>query len=142
MADLSRFHTAQQYDYETALAEIKRGRKTSHWIWYVFPQITGLGRSSMAEYYAIKDLNEAIEYYDDPVLRERLVEISSALLEISCNDPTAVMGCPDDLKLRSSMTLFSVAAPECSVFQAVLDKFFAGTPDKKTLQILGLAAEE
>lgn len=96
----------------------------------------------MAEYYALKDLNEAIEYYNDPILRERLVEISSALLELSCNNPTAVMGWPDDLKLRSCMTLFRVAAPECSVFQAVLDKFFAGIPDKKTLQILGLAEEK
>ena len=112
--DLSRFHKAQQGSYETALAEIRSGRKCSHWIWYIFPQIQGLGFSSTAQYYAIENLEEAKAYLADPVLRERLLEISNALLALDSCDPSEVMGYPDDLKLRSSMTLFSLAEPECT----------------------------
>ena len=119
-----------------ALSEIRSGRKRSHWIWYIFPQIRGLGFSSRAQFYAIRDLGEAQAYMKEPVLRERLLEISSALLLLSSSDPTEVMGYPDDLKLRSSMTLFMTAAPEESVFRQVLDKYFGGNPDDKTLQIL------
>ena len=134
--DLQRFLKAQERDYNTALSEIRSGRKRSHWIWYIFPQIRGLGFSSTAQFYAIQDLGEAQAYMKDPVLRERLLEISSALLLLSSSDPTEVMGYPDDLKLRSSMTLFMTAAPEESVFRQVLDKYFGGNPDDKTLQIL------
>ena len=134
--DLQRFLKAQERDYKTALSEIKSGRKRSHWIWYIFPQIRGLGFSSTAQFYAIQDLGEAQAYMKDPVLRERLLEISSALLMLSSSDPTEVMGYPDDLKLRSSMTLFMAAAPEETVFQKVLDKYFGGKPDDRTLQIL------
>ena len=134
--DLQRFLKAQERDYNTALSEIRSGRKRSHWIWYIFPQIRGLGFSSTAQFYAIQDLGEAQAYMKDPVLRERLLEISSALLMLSSSDPTEVMGYPDDLKLRSSMTLFMTAAPEESVFRQVLDKYFGGNPDDKTLQIL------
>ena len=131
--DLSRFHKAQQGSYETALAEIRSGRKRSHWIWYIFPQIQGLGFSSTAQYYAIENLEEAKAYLADPVLRERLLEISNALLALDSCDPSEVMGYPDDLKLRSSMTLFSLAEPECTVFRDVLDKFYGGQEDERTI---------
>lgn len=133
--DLSRFHKAQKGSYETALAEIRAGRKRSHWIWYIFPQIQGLGYSSTAQYYAIEDLEEAKAYLADPVLRERLLEISNALLALDSCDPTDVMGYPDDLKLRSSMTLFSLADPECTVFRDVLEKFYDGREDPRTIAL-------
>ena len=133
--DLSRFHKAQRMDYAAALSEIRAGRKRSHWIWYIFPQIQGLGFSSTSQYYAIRDLGEARAYLDDPVLREHLLEISGALLELPCSDPTAVMGYPDDLKLKSSMTLFELADPDCPVFPAVLEKFFAGERDKRSVRL-------
>ena len=133
--DLSRFHKAQQGSYETALAEIRSGRKCSHWIWYIFPQIQGLGFSSTAQYYAIENLDEAKAYLADPVLRERLLEISNALLALDSCDPSEVMGYPDDLKLRSSMTLFSLAEPECTVFRDVLDKFYDGQEDSRTIAL-------
>ena len=136
--DLSRFHKAQAGSYETALAEIRAGRKRSHWIWYIFPQIRGLGYSSMAQYYAIQDLGEARAYLADPVLRERLLEISGALLELEDSDPSRVMGYPDDLKLRSSMTLFALAEPGCSVFTEVLQKFYDGEPDSRTAVLAGV----
>ena len=139
MADTSikRFLDAQESDYNTALAEIRAGRKGSHWICYIFPQIAGLGRSGTATYYAIKDMGEAREYLAHPVLRQRLLEISEALLELDGGDPLAVMGSPDDLKLRSSMTLFALAEPECEVFQKVLDKYYGGKMDQRTVSILG-----
>ncbi|MBB5264090.1 uncharacterized protein (DUF1810 family) [Catenibacillus scindens] len=105
-------------------------------MWYIFPQIQGLGYSSTAQYYAISDMAEAKAYLKDNVLRCRLVEISQALLDLPANDAMEVFGVPDNMKLRSSMTLFSMAAPEISVFQKVLDKFFAGQPDRRTLEIL------
>ncbi len=125
MSDLSRFLKAQEHDYDIAIAEIRSGHKRSHWIWYIFPQIAGLEYSSTAEYYAIKDKAEAEEYMADPVLSERLVEISNALLELDSNDAGDVMGYPDDLKLKSSMTLFSLVSDN-PVFQKVLDKFYGG----------------
>ena len=133
--NLSRFHKAQQSSYKTALAEIRSGRKRSHWIWYIFPQIQGLGFSSTAQYYAIENLEEAKAYLADPVLRERLLEISNALLALDSCDPSEVMGYPDDLKLRSSMTLFSLAEPECTVFRDVLDKFYDGQEDSRTIAL-------
>lgn len=137
-ADLSRFINAQQRSYQTALAEIRNGRKTSHWIWYIFPQVEGLGRSSTAQYYSIHNMEEAKAFMADPYLRHNLLEISEALLTLSSNNATEVMGIPDDMKLRSSMTLFMAAAPEQPVFEKVLDKFFNGKPDRWTLQLLGL----
>ncbi len=134
--DLERFLAAQEREYQTALSEIKSGRKRSHWIWYIFPQIQGLGYSSIARYYAIQDTGEAQAYIQHPVLGKRLIEISNVLLTLTVSDPTKVMGHPDDLKLRSSMTLFSVAAPEETVFKQVLDKFYDGKTDKRTLEIL------
>ena len=134
--DLSRFHRAQARDYGQALSEIRAGNKRSHWIWYIFPQIRGLGYSSTAQFYAIQDLGEAKAYLADPVLRERLLEISGALLGLESSDPSAVMGYPDDLKLRSSMTLFSLAEPDNPVFPAVLRKFFRGERDERTVAIV------
>ena len=136
MSSLDRFLKAQASSYDTALREIRAGRKYSHWIWYIFPQIQGLGFSSTAQYYAIADLEEAKAYLQEPTLRARLLEISEALLHLESDDPTQVMGYPDDLKLRSSMTLFAEAEPDCTVFQQVLDKFYGGHKDERTLRIL------
>lgn len=134
--NLDRFLKAQAGSYETALREIRSGHKYSHWIWYIFPQIQGLGFSSTAQYYAIEDMAEAKAYLAHPTLRARLLEISEALLTLSSCDPLDVMGSPDDLKLRSSMTLFAEADPSCDVFQKVLDKFYGGRKDHRTLEIL------
>ena len=135
---LDRFLDAQRGDYAAALAEVRRGRKTSHWMWYIFPQIAGLGQSSTARYYSIRDLEEAREYYAHPVLGQRLREISGALLELRGSDPVAVFGGIDSMKLKSSMTLFAVAAPDDPLFQQVLDKYYGGERDSLTLRILGL----
>ena len=135
---LDRFLDAQRGDYAAALAEVRRGRKTSHWMWYIFPQITGLGQSSTARYYSIRDLEEAREYYAHPVLGQRLREISGALLDLRGSDPVAVFGGIDSMKLKSSMTLFAVAAPDDPLFQQVLDKYYGGEQDALTLRILGL----
>ena len=134
---LDRFLIAQEYSYDTALREIRAGRKRSHWMWYIFPQIAGLGMSYTAQLYSIADIDEARRYIEHPVLGERLIEISRALLTLESSDAGAVMGYPDDLKLRSSMTLFLAASGD-TVFQKVLDKFYSGKPDSKTLSILGL----
>lgn len=136
MNDLKRFLDAQQRDYATALSEIKSGRKRSHWIWYIFPQIDGLGFSEMSKRYAITDLPEAVAYLNHPVLGKRLKEIAGALLELKSNDAKQVMGSPDDLKLRSSMTLFAQVPGAEPVFEAVLKKYFQGEKDKATLQQL------
>ena len=135
--DLGRFLSAQEYSYESALREIKAGRKTSHWIWYIFPQLKGLGYSFNAELYGIDGIGEAEEYLAHPVLSQRLVEISRALLSLECCDPYKVMGAPDDMKLRSSMTLFSCVKNADPVFDEVLEKFFDGKKDTRTLEMLG-----
>ena len=135
---LARFHAAQERDYEQALSEIRSGHKRSHWIWYIFPQIAGMGYSSTSKYYAIEDFDEAVAYWNDPVLRERLLEISEALLELKSNDAEDVMGWPDDMKLRSCMTLFAQVVPEEETFRKVMEKFYDGEPDGKTLEILGV----
>ena len=135
---LDRFLSAQRGDYAVALAEVRRGRKTSHWMWYIFPQIVGLGQSSTARYYSIRDLEEAREYYAHPVLGQRLREISGALLGLRGSDPVAVFGGIDSMKLKSSMTLFAMAAPDDPIFQQVLDKYYGGEQDALTLRILGV----
>lgn len=133
---LNRFVDAQKNDYDTALHEIRNGRKRSHWMWYIFPQIAGLGMSSMSQRYAIKDIEEAEAYLNHPVLGKRLVEISNALLQLSEDDPHQIFGSPDDIKLRSSMTLFAAVEGADPVFNKVLDKFFDGTQDQQTLTML------
>ncbi|TGE24267.1 DUF1810 domain-containing protein [Hymenobacter aquaticus] len=138
-SDLQRFVSAQATDYAPALAEIKAGRKRSHWMWYIFPQIQGLGFSETSRFYAIQDRAEAEAYLQHPVLGPRLLEISRALLALPGTDATRILGSPDDVKLHSSMTLFAALAPTDPVFQQVLDKFFNGAPDAKTRQLLSPA---
>lgn len=133
---IQRFLTAQENTYKAALEEIKSGRKQGHWIWFILPQIEGLGFSSISREYAISGLSEAREYLDNPVLKERLIEISRALIELPEYDPMKVMGYPDNLKLCSSMTLFHAADPDEPVFSLVLDKFFDGKMDENTMRIL------
>jgi len=134
--DLNRFIAAQERDYETALKEITEGFKRSHWMWYVFPQIAGLGNSPMAKKYEIVDLGEAKAYMENPYLRENLIRICRALLECGNDDIEDIMGFPDHLKLCSCMTLFEMAAPEVEEFIKVLDVYFEGNRDKKTMELL------
>lgn len=133
--DLSRFLKAQERDYHTALEEIRAGHKSSHWIWYIFPQLEALGFSPTAKFYGIADLDEARAYLGNNLLRTRLFTISQALLDLPSNDIDAIMGYPDNLKLCSSMTLFHLAEPDCDIFQKVLDKYFDGKPDEKTISL-------
>jgi uncharacterized protein (DUF1810 family) len=132
-----RFIDAQERSYATALSEIKSGRKRSHWMWYIFPQIKGLGFSETSRYYAIEDIKEAEEFLNHPILGSRLIEISKELLKLESNNAHQILGSPDDIKLHSSMTLFSSVPGASSVFEDVLRKFFNGEKDNKTLQILG-----
>ncbi len=138
MKDLQRFLDAQERDFETALSEIRGGRKRSHWMWYIFPQIAGLGFSETSRFYAVKDKQEAEDYLRHPVLGKRLVEISNALLEIEGKTANQIFGSPDDAKLKSSMTLFGALENTNPVFQEVLDKYFVGAKDEKTLKLIGV----
>lgn len=135
--DLERFLRAQEPSYERALREIVCGRKQTHWMWYIFPQLKGLGTSPTSRFYGIADAEEARAYLMHPVLGARLREITEALLRIPHGDPVRVMGHPDDRKLHSSMTLFMVIAEDGSLFKAVLDHFYGGEPDGRTLSMLG-----
>ena len=140
MYDLSRFLKAQESSYERALDEIKNGRKSSHWIWYIFLQLRDLGKSKTAVYYGIENLDEAKEYLADETLRSRLLEISQALLELENNNSEQVMNSRiDSVKLQSSMTLFHLAEPTCDIFKKVIDKFFAGQFDNKTVELCNAA---
>jgi uncharacterized protein (DUF1810 family) len=131
---LQRFVDAQDGGgtYDAALRELRAGRKHSHWMWFVFPQIAGLGRSATAQHYAIRGLDEARAYLAHPVLGRRLVECAAALTALDTTDPVAVLGGVDAQKLRSSMTLFAAAAPEEPVFGQVLDQYFGGAADEAT----------
>ncbi|MBP3856332.1 MAG: DUF1810 domain-containing protein [Ruminiclostridium sp.] len=133
---LDRFLKAQEHRYSTALQEIRNGRKRTHWVWFIFPQIKGLGKSIASNKYAIRDLDEAKEYLNNDILRSRLIEISGALLEQNA-DIKSIMGSPDHLKVCSCMTLFMKADPSITVFSDVLNKFYNGIPDRKTLELLG-----
>lgn len=143
--NLQRFVDAQRGDYARALAEVRGGHKRTHWIWYIFPQIHGLGYSSTSKYYAIADLGEAKVFLADPSLGANLREITKALLDLPTSDPHAVFGSPDDMKVRSCMTLFATAAPEGSaderLFLDVLEKFYDGKKDPRTLEILAKDAQ-
>lgn len=134
---LDRFIAAQHDAYDQALAELEAGRKTSHWIWFIFPQVAGLGSSPMSERYAIGSLEEAQEYVAHPVLGPRLIACARAVLSHADRTALQIMGSPDDAKLRSSMTLFAIAAPDEPVFRQVLDTFFDGQTDPKTERFLG-----
>ena len=136
--DLQRFTAAQDSDgtYARALEELRAGTKRSHWMWFVFPQVAGLGRSETSQYYALDGLGEARAYLADPVLGPRLLECALALTSLEATDPVAVFGSVDAQKLRSSMTLFARAAEhdeDRAVFKAVLDRYFAGAADPQTL---------
>jgi len=135
--ELQRFVDAQARNYDDALAELRRGRQASHWMWYVFPQIAGLGASAMAQTYAIGSLAEARAYLAHPVLGSRLRACVAAVLATPHRTAHQIFGSPDDLKLRSSLTLFAEAAPEERLFRDALDRFFAGSPDPRTLEKLG-----
>jgi len=134
--DLDRFISAQENQYHQALSEIKNGQKESHWMWFVFPQIDGLGFSNMTVKYAIKSRNEAIAYLHHSVLGPRLREITQALLEVKGKSALEIMGSPDYLKLKSCMTLFALVSNENSLFQRVLDKYFGGKLDERTIDLL------
>jgi uncharacterized protein (DUF1810 family) len=137
--DLERFLAAQSGSYDQALGELRRGRKSGHWMWFVFPQIAGLGRSRTAQDYAVSGLAEARAYLAHPVLGPRLVECAEALTALPGGDPVAVLGDIDALKLRSSMTLFARADPEQPAFRAVLQQYYGGEEDPRTLELLGEA---
>jgi len=133
--NLDRFIKAQERDYSTALSEIKAGKKKSHWVWYIFPQIKGLGHSETAQYYSIQNADEARAYLDNEYLHHNLIEICTELLKLDTSDPLEVMGYPDNLKLCSSMTLFHWVEPDEEIFKQVLDKFYNGKLDTNTLAI-------
>jgi uncharacterized protein (DUF1810 family) len=133
---LERFVQAQEPLYDAALAELRRGQKSGHWIWFVFPQLAGLGHTPTAQHYGLSGEEEAIEYLAHPVLGTRLRECTHALTELPGVDPVAVLGPVDALKLRSSMTLFAEVSNE-PVFRQVLEQYYAGKPDELTLELLG-----
>ena len=130
--DLDRFAEEQTHAYDGALEELRRGRKTGHWIWFIFPQIAGLGHSAMSQRFAIRSLDEARAYLAHPVLGARLRECAEILLELEGRTAEAVLGSTDAMKLRSSMTLFHRAAPDDPLFSQVLDRYFDGAPDGLT----------
>lgn len=134
--DLDRFIEAQKNTYNRALQEIKNGQKESHWIWYIFPQIRGLGHSERANYYAIEDIEEATNYLKNPILYARLIEISKALLEVEEKTAIEILGYVDAMKVKSSMTLFHLANPEEKTYIEVLNKYYQGEKDEKTIQLL------
>ena len=133
---LNRFLTAQEYAYDIALAEIRRGRKRTHWIWYIFPQLRSLGKSERSYFYGIADIEEAKAYFDHTVLGSRLIEISETLLHIQGKSAQDIFGGIDSMKLHSSMTLFAVVGGDGSVFYKVIDRYFDGKMDENTLKIL------
>ena len=139
--DLDRYVEAQRSHYDHALAEIRRGRKRTHWMWFIFPQIAGLGSSPTSQHYAIRDRAEAEAYLRHSVLGPRLIECAEAAAAVEGRTVAEVFGYPDDLKLRSCATLFGVVSPTGSVFERLLDKYFGGRPDEKTLQLLGKGSE-
>lgn len=136
--DLNRFLQAQKNDYQRALSEIQSGRKRSHWMWYIFPQYDGLGFSSTSKRYAIKSVAEAEAYLRHPVLGPRLLQCAEAAIGVEGRSASEVFGSPDDMKLRSFATLFATVSPAGSVFEQVLQKFFRGVRDEKTLRLMGV----
>lgn len=134
--DLQRFVSAQERVYATVLEELRSGRKQSHWMWYIFPQIDGLGYSTTSKRYAIKSRAEASAYLQHPLLGNRLVECSEIVLQITGRSASAIFGAPDDMKLRSSMTLFAAVPESGPVFAQILEKYFGGQPDRRTLDLL------
>ena len=136
--DLARFVDAQQTTYSVALQEIKAGHKVTHWMWFIFPQIDGLGSSSTSRYYAIKSIDEANAYLAHPVLGPRLIEATQAVLDVPNKTAEQIFGGVDAMKLHSSATLFGAASEKGSLFEQLLEKYFAGRRDEQTLQLAGL----
>ena len=134
--DLARFLNAQASVYPQVLSELRAGQKRSHWIWFIFPQMKGLGSSSHAQFYGISSLQEATAYWQHPVLGPRLEECTRLVNQVEKRPIEQILGYPDDLKFRSSMTLFSRAVPEAAIFTQALDKYFAGQPDPLTIELL------
>jgi uncharacterized protein (DUF1810 family) len=134
--NLRRFLDAQERIYHTVLAELRAGRKSSHWIWFIFPQIAGLGRSNMAQQFAIVSLDEAKSYLQHPLLGQRLRECTQLVLDVNGRSAEEIFGYPDHLKFRSCLTLFLTAATDIALFKAALLKYFDGRPDQSTLDIL------
>ena len=134
--DLDRFVLAQIGVYEGALAEMEEGKKRSHWMWFVFPQIAGLGQSEIAREYALSGLEEARAYLEHPVLGVRLIEIAQIVLHIEGSTARKIFGSPDDMKLHSSATLFAQVSGRSSVFHQLLERFFQGEPDERTIELL------
>jgi len=139
--NLSRFVQAQEDSYAQALAEIRSGKKRTHWMWYIFPQLDGLALSSTAKHYAIKSIAEAKAYLAHPLLGPRLLECAEAVVHFEGRSAMEIFGSPDDLKLRSSATLFVCVSPPGSVFDRLLKKYYGGGRDEKTLQLLGIASD-
>ncbi len=136
--NLGRFLRAQEADYERALSEITSGRKRSHWMWYIFPQIDGLAFSSTSKYYSIKSVDEARDYLGHPILGPRLLKCAETVASVENRSVTEIFGSPDDLKLRSCATLFTCVSPPDSVFDRILEKYFHGHRDGKTLRLVGI----
>jgi uncharacterized protein (DUF1810 family) len=134
--DLQRFVDAQDAVFDHVIEELSRGRKRTHWMWFVFPQLGALGRSAMSRHYGIGSREEARAYLDHPVLRDRLVHCVDLLLKLQQTDAHAIFGVPDDMKLRSCLTLFSAVAPDEPVFADALQRFFPEGPDPQTLSLL------
>ncbi len=133
---LGRFISAQEGIYSSVLAELRRGQKRTHWMWFIFPQIDGLAHSTTSKHYAIKSIEEARHYLNHPVLGTRLLECAETVLAIEGRSVSEIFGYPDDLKLKSSMTLFAYVADPRSVFVRVLEKYFNGEQDVRTLDLL------
>ncbi len=136
VSNLNRFLEAQETKYNDALSEIKNGRKLPHWMWYVFPQIAGLGFTNFNVFYSIQNKEEATQYLNHPVLGKRLLEITKVVAEINGKTALEIFGKPDEIKLKSSMTLFSILNNPNPIFQQVLDKYYKGMKDENTLQLI------
>ena len=135
--NLNRFVHAQEDTYEQALAEMRSGMKRTHWMWYIFPQLDGLAFSATSKHYSIKSIEEAKAYLDHPLLGPRLLECAEAVLHIEGRAAREIFGSPDDMKLRSCATLFACVSSELSVFSQLINKYFDGKPDDRTLQLTG-----
>ncbi len=140
--NLHRFLTAQEPVYDTVLAELRAGRKSSHWIWFIFPQIAGLGHSEMAQQFAITSLEEAKAYLQHPVLGQRLRECTQLVLDVNGRSADEIFPYPDNLKFRSCMTLFLTASTDNTLFKNALHKYFNGMSDQMTLDILAQQSSE
>jgi uncharacterized protein (DUF1810 family) len=135
-SNLNRFIEAQENQFNIALSEIKNGKKISHWMWYIFPQLAGLGSSNTAAYYAINNLDEAKDFLNNDLLGSRLFTITKVLFELEQNNAEIVFGYPDNLKLKSSMTLFFIASNHNEIFKSIIDKYFNGDFCNKTIQLV------